>query len=302
MLKMYQPHTHAGGTPEMWEENWGDSESAFDEALRYCELDPLRHLFEQYARTGTMMLEGGCGRGQYVTYYSSKGVNVIGMDFACNTLKMLRGRQESLLLCAGDVAALPYRDGVFDVYYSGGVVEHFEAGPGRALDEARRVLRPGGVLLISVPYLSPLRRVLTYFNRTVWRRVAHEEQEPATGPGWQFFQYIYSPREFETWLRKAGFKVVKKQGYAILWGLSEIRVFERLLSSISNSRKQSSGPAIENQPTVAPSRGRAPHLSLAKRLLMNEDDTIPVAGHGVRVLRWACANMMMYVCTRLPER
>jgi hypothetical protein len=35
-----------------------------------------------------------------------------------------------------------------------------------------------------------------------------------------------------------------------------------------------------------------------KRLAVAEDDTVPLLGLAVRALRYACANMMMYVCVR----
>ncbi len=102
------------------------------------------------------MLEGGCGRGQYVAYQSSRGVRVVGLDFALETLVAVHRRCEALLFCSEDVSELPFRNCSFDVYFSGGVVEHFEVGAYQVLNEARRVLPPNGTLLISVPYLSPL--------------------------------------------------------------------------------------------------------------------------------------------------
>ena len=38
------------------------------------------------------------------------------------------------------------------MYFSLGVFEHFEAGLGPSIDEARRVLKKGGLLIISVPF------------------------------------------------------------------------------------------------------------------------------------------------------
>ena len=38
-------------------------------------------------------------------------------------------------------------------------------------------------------------------------------------------------------------------------------------------------------------------MSTLKRLAVAEDDTVPGGGWLVRVGRWACANMMMYICT-----
>src|SRR5947207_14256799 len=143
MLKMYSSHTtQIGGSPEFWEENWADQVS--EPQLRFCAADPLKPLFERYTHSGAVMLEGGCGMGQYVFYYAARGVRVVGLDFAGRTLACVHARYPNLTLCAGDVSALPFRDNSFDTYYSGGVVEHFEAGAEKALYEARRVLRPGG--------------------------------------------------------------------------------------------------------------------------------------------------------------
>ena len=156
---MYHRHAETGASAAYWEE-FG-REGTLADRLRYCEVDPLKPLFRRYLQPGATMLEGGCGRGQYVAYYSAQGVNVVGLDFARDWLSKIRGEAPGLKLCAGDVGALPFTDRAFDLYYSGGVVEHFEAGADRALAEARRVLKDDGILLISVPYLNPLRRVLT---------------------------------------------------------------------------------------------------------------------------------------------
>ena len=295
MLKMYHRHAEGGQSPAFWEE-FG-SEGSFEQRLRFCETDPLRPLFLEHARPGTRMLEGGCGQGQYVTYYSDQGVRVVGLDFARDWLRRLRRRDASLMLCAGDVAALPYRDGSFDVYYSGGVVEHFEAGCHAALREARRVLRPNGVLLISVPYDSPMRKVLSLFRRIDWKRVRGPRQDPA-GAGLRFFQYCYTPAEFTPMLRAAGLRVVKTQGYAILWGLHDVPALQRLVGALAKTRASEAGghdtpaaPAVAAGP--APPTGTR---ALVKRLVVAEDDTVPVGGWAVRFGRWFCSNMMMYVC------
>jgi len=52
-----------------------------------------------------------------------------------------------------DLRELGFRPGVFAAYISLGVVEHDPAGPDAILREAWRLLEPGGVLLLSVPYI-----------------------------------------------------------------------------------------------------------------------------------------------------
>lgn len=292
---MYHRHAEDGQSPAFWEE-FG-SEGSFEQRLRFCETDPLRPLFLEHARPGARMLEGGCGQGQYVAYYADQGVRVVGLDFARDWLGRLRRRDPSLMLCAGDVAALPYRDGSFDVYYSGGVVEHFEAGCHAALCEARRVLRPNGVLLISVPYDSPMRKVLSIFRRIDWKRVREPRKETADA-GLTFFQYCYTPAEFTLMLEAAGLRVVKQQGYAILWGLHDVPALQRLVGALAKTRaSDGDGHDTPSTPAVAAGPARPSGTrALLKRLVVAEDDTVPVAGWAVQVGRWFCSNMMMYVC------
>lgn len=296
MLKMFHRSTAAGGSAPFWREVW--SEAAFEEALRFCELDPLRPLMARHIRPGQILLEGGCGIGQYVAYHSARGVRAVGLDFERECLAELGRRRPELRLCIGDVALLPLGEAAVDVYYSGGVVEHFERGPEPALLEARRVLRDDGVLLVSVPYLNPLRRLLTWWGRPGWHFVP-EARESTAPEASTFFQYAFTPREFRRQLEAAGFQVLETQPYAVLWGLAELPVLKRLIDRLQ--RLPASGP--ESAPAHAGARRADPPRtnqapSLAKRLLVCEDPTVPLAGVFVRLVRWAAANMMMYVCVR----
>jgi ubiquinone/menaquinone biosynthesis C-methylase UbiE len=294
---MFHDRMHAGSSPDLWEENW--EVSGFEDSVRFMPIDPLRPLFEKHLRSDSTMLEGGCGIGSYVAYYAARGHDVIGLDFAQKTLKILHTRQPSLKLIGGDVANMPFPDKTFDLYYSGGVVEHFEGGAEKALREARRVLKDDGVLMISVPYLSPLRRLLLPLKGAEWRRVtkAAAETEGAID-GKKFFQYAYTTAEFKKMLADAGLKTIKTKGYAILWGLKELPGFR-------GSECEHAGVA---KPGIANTNGSAPidvsplikdqPGGLLKRLVVSEDESVPILGLGVHFMGWAAANMMMYVCVK----
>lgn len=292
MLKMFHEAGQEGGSAAFWEAAWQDGR--FEESLKFCELDPLGPLFDRHAKPGCLLLEGGCGRGHYVAYQAARGVRAFGVDFATNALAEARLRDKDLRLAAADVSRLPLRSGCIDVYYSGGVVEHFEGGPHAALREARRVLSPSGIFMVSVPYFSPLRRLLSRGGRRPWTVVDDHAVDPQDDRS-VFFQYAYTVAEFEEILHGHGFRVIEIQPYSIVWGLYEMPGLGRLLSRLANG---ASAPAVESPTTVTGSAEMAPPagVPIVKRLVVAEDATVPVAGLGVRLLGRLAANMMMYLC------
>lgn len=303
MLKMYHQHAESGASAAYWEQ-FGRHGTLADR-VKFLDVDPLRPLFQRFLKPRALMLEGGCGRGQYVAYYTARGAKVIGLDFARDWLAKIHAEAPQLKLCTGDVATLPFRDGTFDLYYSGGVVEHFEAGADRALSEARRVLKPDGILLISVPYLSPLRKVLRLVRRDDWRNVSGPSLDGDVMPGRQFYQYAYTVLEFERYLASAGFRVLETQGYAILWGLYDVAALRSIARRFE--RRAPKGPAeggherrkaADEDNAVSGFRQRVgpSWKSFFKRLIVAEDATVPAAGWLVKTGRWLCANMMMFIC------
>ena len=146
--------------PDFWDERW-DSE-----ALQRVLTDPPLHHYnrlllemtKKHVPAGGRILEGGCGTGDKVALFRAHGFDAIGLDFAARTLERAHAIAPSLPLVQGDVRALPWTPDSFDAYWSLGVIEHFYDGYDAILAEMRRVLRPGGVLLLSVPALSLVRR------------------------------------------------------------------------------------------------------------------------------------------------
>ena len=98
----------------------------------------------------------GCGDASFTTELLASGATVIGLDVAEAALERARRRAPSAqFLVVGEDGALPVADRWADVVWAGEVLEHALDPVGLVL-ESRRVLRPGGRLLVTTPAHGPL--------------------------------------------------------------------------------------------------------------------------------------------------
>ena len=179
---------------EFWTEHWGGH--SVDELLAVARASPLTPLVTRALPAHGRVLEAGCGLGQYVLLLRERGWQAMGVDWSVEALAACR-RVAPAPLAAMELRALAVRDGALAAYISLGVVEHDPDGPDAILAEARRVLAPGGVIVVSVPYLNGVRRVVAPYLRRRGRRIAER--------GGSFYQYAFSRRELMDVLRRHGF-------------------------------------------------------------------------------------------------
>lgn len=101
------------------------------------------------ARPGQTVLNVGAGQGSFTRLLEARGFDVVSTDVTKPALEVLRSRVSGDVLFA-DMTALPFPDQSFDAVVAGEVLEHIEDHRA-ALAEGARVLRPCGVLALSVP-------------------------------------------------------------------------------------------------------------------------------------------------------
>ncbi|WP_448594997.1 class I SAM-dependent methyltransferase, partial [Thermoflexus hugenholtzii] len=94
---------------------------------------------------GLPALDLGGGRGGLRISLERKGWRYVNTD--------LRPDRNGFAVCA-DAHQLPFRDGVFGLIAVKDALEHFE-NPWRVMEETRRVLADGGILVICVPFMWP---------------------------------------------------------------------------------------------------------------------------------------------------
>jgi SAM-dependent methyltransferase len=139
-------------TKRAWEKNWDDI--SMDEIMEIFKYDRVKKQMDVFTRVlpkNEKILEGGCGLAPYLIRLRQLGFQVEGIDYNEAPLKKALSHDPTLPLKVGDVAAIPYPDDSFGGYISLGVIEHFTEGPLKAIREARRILRKGGVFVVMVP-------------------------------------------------------------------------------------------------------------------------------------------------------
>lgn len=96
---------------------------------------------------GGRLLDIGCGTGLFVEKYLNNGGTAVGIDISRNMIAKARGRCPASAFTLGTGDGLPFRDESFDAIASLLVFTYLK-DPKAMLEEAFRVLRPGGAISI----------------------------------------------------------------------------------------------------------------------------------------------------------
>jgi 2-polyprenyl-3-methyl-5-hydroxy-6-metoxy-1,4-benzoquinol methylase len=173
-------------------------------------VEVLKECLDGQEIRGSSWLDAGCGTGTLSRILAERGCYVTGVDAApamVEKAKSLAAKSElSRLLTfhqVDDVAHMEFRDNSFDGILCSSVLEYL-ADPGACLLELVRVLRPGGMLMVSVPNRESITRRVQVVCRSLGKRL---------GQDWLKYLEIsknwYSVDEFRRELERCGMKTGK---------------------------------------------------------------------------------------------
>ena len=111
-----------------------------------------------------LLLDMGCGEGRHsIGAFIDTQVNILGLDLSIKDLNIAKARLKDFdttgidAVCqfgAADIEAIPLADSSLDAVICSEVLEHVDS-PQESIKELIRVLKPGGVLALSVPRFMP---------------------------------------------------------------------------------------------------------------------------------------------------
>jgi ubiquinone/menaquinone biosynthesis C-methylase UbiE len=129
---------------------------------------------------GRHLLEVGCGMGYDSVEFLRRGVRVTATDLTPNAVKLTRRHfklegVEAEEVRTANALDLPFDDESFDAVWANGVL-HATGDTSRAIQEARRVLKPGGRAVISHFYRKP--SWMYVLHRMGRENIEYKEEDP----------------------------------------------------------------------------------------------------------------------------
>jgi 2-polyprenyl-3-methyl-5-hydroxy-6-metoxy-1,4-benzoquinol methylase len=156
---------------------------------------------------GSHVLEIGCATGAFMAAIADRGWQVKGIEPSAEAAAYARDVRGLDVLC-GTVESVPLAAASFDMIYAWHVFEHL-AHPTRTLRVIRDVLKPGGILCLSMPNAAAIERHLFGRYWAAWDVPVH--------------YYHYTPVTISAILKKAGFEVT---------GIAQQRNVANILQSV----------------------------------------------------------------------
>jgi SAM-dependent methyltransferase len=178
----------------------------------YVERAIARHLQSRGVAKAARLLDLGCGDGNNLVWLSRFAECAYGSDYNLVRLVRARARNPEATIVVADVLDFPAETDAFDVVFFNHVIEHIPDDLA-ALRSVRRILKPGGLLILGTPNEG------AWWWQWAYRR---DPQSLTTSDHCHF----YTGLTIEAKLLKSGFTV--RQTHYVGWGPPDWRLDGRI--------------------------------------------------------------------------
>jgi ubiquinone/menaquinone biosynthesis C-methylase UbiE len=164
-------------------QQWGDS---YVTAKKFYEqaFDYIKSVIN--APKNSTFLDVGCGTGGHSIRLAKRGFSVVAIDFSDHILKTAElnvrseGLQDNIKLQYGNILSLPFATGTFDHVLCWGVLMHIPDVE-KAISELGRVLKRGGILVVSEGNMYSLQSIIHTNLKAILRKERATVKKTAAG-------------------------------------------------------------------------------------------------------------------------
>lgn len=216
------------GTTLFWERVYEENGAGINPFFAYAmtkRKDQVLALLDEAASGRTLdVLDAGCGTGVVLEEVLRRGHRTTGIDISPAMVEEANRRLSpatSRPVCGcGDIERMTFADASFDVALSLGVIMYLPTDDA-ALEELRRVVRPGGAILLVLPNLARLNmffdpyylgRALSFFRRRLGKGARPDLTPDDFSTNRTFTNRRYTPGGLRKLFRRHGFTRFRFRG------------------------------------------------------------------------------------------
>jgi 2-polyprenyl-6-hydroxyphenyl methylase/3-demethylubiquinone-9 3-methyltransferase len=186
-------------------------ERGYESEVFALRLRVLDQLLADRNLAGQHWLDAGCGTGTLSRWLAlKKGCSVVGVDASREMLANALPAN-NVTFQNGDIRHLPVPDGSLDGIVCSSVLEYLET-PSEALMEFRRSLKPGSLLLVSVPRRSFRARALVHAAYWLTRPLGKYSMFTFL----RYSRHSFTQSSFSALLTRAGFRTVRSLPFSAI--------------------------------------------------------------------------------------
>jgi len=175
-----------------------------------------RFLFDDYLIPGDKVLDLGCGNARYYPLFKEKSVEYIGIDSSKDLIQISKDMYPDADFRVEDALNLSFPDNYFNDVYSIAVLHHLPSRELRLkfLNEAKRVLRPGGLLILTVWKFYQIKEWLFLLKYTLLKMIGKSKLDwkdilEPWGKKAERYYHWFSKKELEKLIKESGFEIEK---------------------------------------------------------------------------------------------
>lgn len=208
---------------------------SLEKQIELCNNNEFTSIFKRLLPDKQPILEAGCGSGRWVAWFIKNNWKAVGIDWSEKLIERAKNEIPDAEFYTADIRNTSFKNEEFGSIVSLGAIEHTLEGPLASLKEHNRILSKDGILILSIPYGSILRKIVFPFNRMIIRLKCNNflrkiiGKNPITGEKyrdikkitnrkwfplisainaqWQFYEYRFSKSQIEGFLAETNFNI-----------------------------------------------------------------------------------------------